>query len=1482
MKNINEALTEFNNDYSSNLNNAQSFGVENQISNARASANNKQRIRQNIRTNSSNHWVKWEAAKRLNRVAYAVNQSIEENSFKPEQDFYVNVDKLKEDNIPFEYWDEFKDASSQEQYDEVWSNIQDELKYRETLQNAGGVEGFLYEAGASITDPVQLGIGIATAPIAAMHKGGTIALLAKEALSGGIEGALVGAMINKGLHTYTNKDVLNEALLSAGFNSTLSGIGVALSRKSVINEELYQDFVDVQPVDDVRDATQAEMVKRAQRDLGFTNATEAVHQAKYFDTDTIDSVVETWQNQINAANAKVDSIDAKITAQEEKLAIAQNNNDFDSVEAIQNNIDTLTNSYASAIDNAIELEGRMVDFQNLSPIEQMDAMNKAHKETFGDLNKYEFTNSEKDIETLSEYLSDDDWKTKSVGAAKTDAIDNETFAQRFETDHDVQADFRTDVGENVNNAVYKSSRSARKLATNQEKLNLMGGVGRDFGRLVFGDIATIQKTKDLQIEKFSDGWRSKGLQKQVEQYIAEINEVSGGNISRGRAEEIAYTQLTGDKTFGEITEAQANVSKKFNEGTELFYQKYNRVKTVSAEMEKQFKQRELSQEFQSLIEGSRDGKPSLAMAYEKEFRAKATRNGGFTNARNELMEMISMTERNADGKLEVLEKYPELSNEFISSLQDARKNIEQLYTKIGQEMIEAGLDTTGIIANGIEKGNYSGPRMWNVGTFNDAQQRVGLDPLITFFREALEATNPNLKYPKKLSDVIEEYPELNDFADDIFNGKVDYNIVDNTDVKSGSKKKIAVPFVLDKPKAKMKGKPRSRVLAKALVENSIKRERQGKIINNYESSEALEMAFNDLDKYIETNKSSLSEEELFELKDAAEFLKKSSSAKKSERGIKKSMRARMDIDENYKGTIVNQDTGESIDVSVRDFLENNAEKRMQSYINTSSSALAFAKNGIKSIDDLTKMLKEVETQNQQIKDRIKTIDYRIENNILDDEFKDLKDLKTERKNLDAGWLTDEELVFYKDMAMHMYKGTTPIDYNNPLNKALQYMNNYNFMRMMGKMPLAQVSELSEIAHQAGITTMLKSMPSVKQMFGRIKQLDKDGLKNLEESLEAFGFIGDNYHAGWFNDVGDEFSLLSFSQQDNKFGVKANSNAKLLSNANDIFHKGSRYSGMISSKMDKMTRMWAVKSAFSELDKLARFFVNDAGDIAWHKRQSELISKRGINENTLIEYGLTIDELPLIKQAFDKYAVFKKSNNTGNRIIQGFDLTGLKYDEELSSVFDKLRDFSINAQNEVVAPNTIANSYKSLVDNMLIKTIFQFRSYAIQSVDHKLRHKLRGDNNVASYLMLGAFTGMMSYVLNVLSNAPKYENSDEYIESQLSTGKLIAGSYSRSVYSYLMPGILGSIEQMTTGDNKYFGANTRTSGMSQSLTNIPFTNLLDNVGGLGTNLVSAATGADEKGLEKATRNAVALLPIAAAPILGPAAQASLTSKKVFEE
>ena len=1397
---------------------------------------------------------RWEDAKALNRIGYAVKQGIDESSFEKEEGFFVSSDMLKKDEVPRKYWNEFLEADSTEQYDLIRTNLNKELEVQERQGNASWYSNLGLGIGASITDPYTILPTIMTLGGSSLVR--TTSVVGKvgyNVLVGAGESAVVGAIQSQSLHTYGAKNVIADAvaggILGAGF--TGAGIGVGKVNNAIKNSK-YKKFVKLTDEDvkinalqdinlsedayyrdkngDIKVAT-PEMVQAHYIQQYYNNQLFLDFSDNYYKASAKDMELQLEKNAFTILDKKNIIEENVKKLEDKKFSIKTEGN----LKIIEKKLNKEKDKLDTVNARLKEEEDFLKEFHSKSETDKMLFMAEAEGKVFNETNvDIPEQMASDNVEYMIDLITKDNKTTpsnqgKDAGAAFNKNQEREGY-ESYDELYDYERGFfkNNKLDQEVDDDVLRTVNQANTLKISKnvhDKLNNVGGVSSKLANIAFRGIGTIDSRKDLQIKYYSRGWISEENKSLVKEFNQELSKIGFKEdpINGKTAKQLGLDVAEG-KTKGYSRE-EIKIADRFNRASEIYYNQFNGHKKLSADESIDHINREYRFKFQDIISGSDNDNISYEMAYKNQFKKRVGRVVGTTNERSKSMNLLTDYILNPE---DVLNRFPDLDNDFIKVLDRKANQIQELFNNMGQKLIDEGLDTNGAIAISMKSGKPYIPRRWGVDIVSQYDKAFGFENIKALFKGAIESANPKLAEPK----------------------------ISTRKTKSGE--------VVEVKSTKTYSDVFSHALTKSLIERF-----KGTKANSIDQQNFLSKAMNDIQEFIVDSKEHwVNDVDDDFVNDILNHLERKTTDR-TEKAAIGSAEGRMDIDINFKMDMKRQSDGKPVTVSIRDFLENDMEKLVNNYVGDFAAKTGFSKFGIKSKADLERLILDFENQNAELRNR-----------------SNLKDLTKEEKRQVKAALTKTEAAEYADLIRKMYTGSSIIDYNKFGNRVAANLQAYNFIRMLDKMTIAQVSETMDIMHAGGVINFMNTMPVMNKMMRRIFNGKNDPHELLSE-IENAGFVIDNFDAQSSGQIGDDITRFDFKYDDDNsiFRDKTKTEQAKETLQNGLY-KLQRTAAWMPSGFDTHTRTWAVSAQFNGLYDLYNVVKSGAlsgggVDTKYLNIAAKKFKSRGLNVNTLRDYGLTIEELMEIGEAFEKYGQFK-NGMLGGKKITNLNIKKLLVDNP--KIHNKLKEFAINAQNEVVAPSSIGTNYKSLVDNMIVKTIFQFRTYGIGAYTNKLRHKTRKGSNGAGYLALSTFGGMMAYVGNVLFSSFKYDNQDEYLEENLKLSNLALGSVSRSTYASILPGVVDTVSE-TLSDEPVFGSAGRTSGLSQDIFGNPTFDLVDK--GISTINKSAdlfaGRGDEVENLDRIRKNAISLLPFSSfGGLFGAGLKVMMSSGQEYEK
>ena len=465
---------------------------------------------------------------------------------------------------------------------------------------------------------------------------------------------------------------------------------------------------------------------------------------------------------------------------------------------------------------------------------------------------------------------------------------------------------------------------------------------------------------------------------------------------------------------------------------------------------------------------------------------------------------------------------------------------------------------------------------------------------------------------------------------------------------------------------------------------------------------------------------------------------------------------RTDLDETVSIQATNKATNEVDTIHFADMLENNAERLFNSYSKQMSGYGALAKLGISSESDFVSELKKI---------RQRGADMGLEKGVVDAEEEKLQ-------------------VIFRSIVGQ------PINTNwSPKARAISgLIRDYNFMRVMGQVGLAQLAEIGNTVAEVGLRATLQGMPALRTLFrdARTGKLSNEFLDEIELLMGTGTDRLRNQNFNRFDDVGgtlDDSSHFEGLQRVAHVGTRAVADASLMNGINMALQRT------------------AASAAFHK-------FANEAA--AGSVKISDRLKGLGIKDQDMLD------------------RIFHQINTKVDQVEGG--LTGRKIkslmmdtwdDQEAASVFIGAVD---RQTKRMIQENDIGNLSQFMTSD-LGKIIIQFRTFAAVSYSKQLlRNIALKDSTSAQVFTFNLVSGSLAYLAQVASRAPGQEDMDSYLEEKLSMDRIAAGSFTKSAYSSILPPILDTIIDYSGAEPIF---SHRSSGLSSSgLLQNPTTDLLD--------------------------------------------------------
>lgn len=438
-----------------------------------------------------------------------------------------------------------------------------------------------------------------------------------------------------------------------------------------------------------------------------------------------------------------------------------------------------------------------------------------------------------------------------------------------------------------------------------------------------------------------------------------------------------------------------------------------------------------------------------------------------------------------------------------------------------------------------------------------------------------------------------------------------------------------------------------------------------------------------------------------------------------------SLRHRNTISETHTEKWKNK-AGESVDVSINDFVRSNALDVSESYFRRTASSIALADNlGVYKQSDIGRLIDDATNKTFGM-----------------DGFSEANAVKA-KKDL--------------EFAMDRIQGIPQEEFST-LNKSMEMWRDFNVIRLMGGAVWNQVTELSQIVGSMGWKATLGAVGELRALRRDIAtgKAPSDLLDHLENTI---GGVGSEYVA-----------RLDFSPKDDFVRYKGDTAMNRRLDTFDTWQKKTAkgvldYTGMTGT-MVQQKRIHAIA--------LTNHFINAANGAP-----SKFLSK-----DRLAWMGMSEADYGKLNEAIKAHSKGTGKGDFGAKV--DFDIKGFaKADPEMNSM---LMNALHRETRRVVQENDLA-SMVPLMGTTLGKTVFQFMNFSIhgwnKSMLFSMNHK---DFSTLSTVMHGSFFASLAYMGRTQLSAlgMDEEQREEFLTKRLDNKQIVANSFGRIAQASLLP------------------------------------------------------------------------------------------------
>ncbi|MCB1922880.1 MAG: hypothetical protein KDJ27_03890 [Gammaproteobacteria bacterium] len=500
------------------------------------------------------------------------------------------------------------------------------------------------------------------------------------------------------------------------------------------------------------------------------------------------------------------------------------------------------------------------------------------------------------------------------------------------------------------------------------------------------------------------------------------------------------------------------------------------------------------------------------------------------------------------------------------------------------------------------------------------------------------------------------------------------------------------------------------------------------------------------------------------------------------------------LDEGYRATLARSDNSGSDTVSVSELFNNNAEHVFDLYNRQLSGAIALGKAGFSSPSQVVDMINKGRAVAGDLPGYTKV-----------DRDADL-----------AEFLLNQ--ITGRPTAM---QGGQDARFTTT-GRTLQALRDFNFLRLMGNLGLAQIPEAGRILGELGWRNAIKALPALKGMM-RDMQTGKLSSELLDEFEGMIGTGSEYLTSTVYNRVGvrlegDDFSAQGVSPGAGRWETR-------------IAH-AKRVMTQVSGMMPVNTVLYRWTSA-----AMAHRWVNMATG-------AETISTK-----RLAWLGLSDEMHQRILEQIRKHGSYEASELGRATKVQRMNVDQWS-DPDAAEAFAMA---SHRLSRNVIQANDPGTLPKWVSSSPLMQTIWQFRSFMWGAWSKQTLHGIKmRDFPAVSALMAATVLGGMAHSLRAytVSLGMSDDRRRDYLDKQLSPSGIAAGSFLRAGQSSLIPMVVDSMMDLS-GQGPFQGY--RGSGLASGILGNPTVDLLDSTGPQVGNLIAGEES------EASARRALSLLP-----------------------
>ncbi|MGV2049977.1 D-Ala-D-Ala carboxypeptidase family metallohydrolase [Agrobacterium sp. 22-209-1] len=356
--------------------------------------------------------------------------------------------------------------------------------------------------------------------------------------------------------------------------------------------------------------------------------------------------------------------------------------------------------------------------------------------------------------------------------------------------------------------------------------------------------------------------------------------------------------------------------------------------------------------------------------------------------------------------------------------------------------------------------------------------------------------------------------------------------------------------------------------------------------------------------------------------------------------------------------------------------------------------------------------------------------------------------------------------------------------------AVRMIRDYNFLRVMGQVGMAQLAEIGMITCGLGLKTAIRSMPGLRAFMrdartGKLADADA-------EALEWISTAGTDTLRGMSHIVTDDFGAP----------ITNAGKSSLMLRAEGAMSRGARAMTVVSgmAPINAYLQRWASKAVLQK-------FID--------------MSEEGarVNRKRMRVLGLSDEMQDRIFEAIRKNAGETTGEREGSKLKR---LNLEKWNPEVRGTFEHA---IFRWTRKIIQENDLGQT-NTILGHTLGKLFFQFRGFMLGAWTKNTLHNAHMRDWESMSMILGTMTfGSLAYVGQTHLQAIGRSDREDWLEKRLSPQKVAAAAFQRAGFYSIFPAVADNMAYVAGFDPLF---DSRVTGQpSQGLTAFPALGMIDN-------------------------------------------------------